>query len=187
MNLIERSRRKKLMLEAEGYLDLIMSMDDRWPLELEQRIVLAECALSRLNHVAERYRVWSIDWYLRGQAYRLCEHYEDAADCLRKSLELNSDNIGAYLALGWCYKRLGQIPLAINALESALELGSEIAIVHYNLSCYWALSNEAEIAAFHLTAAIDLNSDFRHLVDREPDFDLVREHPEFIAAVKSLA
>jgi tetratricopeptide (TPR) repeat protein len=186
MSALERARRKKLLREAEGYLDLIMAMDDRQPLDAAYRTILAENALNCLDQIAATSTVHSIDWYLRGQAYRLCERYSEGIDCLRRSLEMNSENLGAYLALGWCFKRVGKLGLAIEALESALEIGAEQPMVHYNLACYWALCNKASAAAFHLTIAFELSPEFRSLVADEPDFDLIRTHPEFLAATKAL-
>jgi tetratricopeptide (TPR) repeat protein len=132
-------------------------------------------------------KVQSHDLYLRGQAFRLSARYEQAIQCLSQSLEQNSDNVPAYLALGWCFKRTGHLDLAIEALESALELDGEGSIIHYNLACYWSLSNQPHLASFHLTAALDLNPEFRELIANEPDFDPIRNHPDFLAATKVVA
>jgi tetratricopeptide (TPR) repeat protein len=186
MNTKSRAIRKKLLREAEGYIDLAMAMDDRWPLGLDSRTLLSDRAIEALDCLARAAAETSIAWYLRGQAHRVSERYSDAIDCLRKSLELNSDNIGAYLALGWCFKRVGKVGMAIEALEAALETGSEVAMVHYNLACYWALVNKGDSAAYHLGLAIDLNPDYRNLVATEHDFDLVRHHPDFQATVRPI-
>ncbi len=186
MNAKTRTIRKKLLREAEGYLDLAMAMDDCWPLEKPYRAVLASRAIDSLDRMDRSETVPSVAWYLRGQAHRIAEQYADAIESLRKSLELNSDNIGAYLALGWCYKRVGKIGMAIETLEAALEIGGEIAMVHYNLACYWALVNKADSAAYHLGLAIDLEPDYRERVAAEPDFDLVRNHRDFQAIVRPL-
>ena len=51
-------------------------------------------------------------------------------------------NVRIYLALGWCYKRIHRLDLAIETLEEALEIDSNPAlnrgILHYNLACYWS-------------------------------------------------
>ena len=187
MNTKTRTIRKKLLREAEGYLDLAMAMDDRWPLEVDFRKTLAGRAIETLDRIDRSRAEPSAAWYLRGQAHRIAERYIEAIECLRKSLELNSDNIGAYLAIGWCFKRVGKVGMAIEALEGALEIGSEVAMVHYNLACYWALVNKADSAAYHLSLAIDLNPDYRELVALETDFDRVRNDPEFQAIVRPLA
>ena len=183
----DRTRRKKWLRQAEGYLDLIMAFDDRWPLSEVERTKLADAAIERLDSIAHEMKIQSHDLYLRGQAFRLSGRYAQAISCLTQSLSLNSDNVPGYLALGWCHKRTGQLDLAIDALESALVIDGEGSIVHYNLACYWSLSNQPHLATFHLTAALDLNPDFRELIAQEPDFDPIRTHPEFIAATKVVA
>lgn len=187
MNTHDRIRRKKWLKQAEGYLDLILVFDDRWPLDQASRVRLANAAIERLDCIAQEMRTQSHDLYLRGQAFRLSGRYEQAIRCLDETLAMNSDNVPAYLALGWCHKRTGHLELAIEALESALERDGEGSIIHYNLACYWSLSNQPHLAAFHLTAALDLNPEFRELIANEPDFDPIRNHPEFLAATKVVA
>lgn len=187
MTSTERIRRKKWLRQAEGYLELIMSFDDRWPLSPSERTKLADAAIERLDCIAHEMKLQSHDLFLRGQAFRLSGRFDQAISCLNQSLEMKSDNVPGYLALGWCHKRTGHLDLAIDALESALELDGEGSIIHYNLACYWSLSNQPHLATFHLTAALDLNPDFRELIANEPDFDPIRTHPEFVAATKVVA
>jgi tetratricopeptide (TPR) repeat protein len=187
MSTSERIRRRKWLGQAEGYLDLIMMFDDRWPLGCSQRELLAACAIQQLDCIAREMKVHSHDWYLRGQAHRLCGRFDSAIECLNQSLALHCDNVPCYLALGWCYKRTGQLELAIESLESALEREGESAIIHYNLACYWSLAHQPTLSVFHLTAALDLNPDFRDLIAAEADFDPIRQHPEFVAATSVTA
>ena len=46
--------------------------------------------------------------------------------------------LSLWLALGWCYKRIGRIDLAIESLEEALSIEPNDALIHYNLACYWS-------------------------------------------------
>ncbi len=45
-------------------------------------------------------------------------------------------------ALGWCYKRLARLDLAIHSLEQALVDDPECALLHYNLACYSSLASQ---------------------------------------------
>ena len=179
--------RRRLLREIEGFLDLINAAGDTGTLASDHRKSLAERALRQLDRLSELGPPRSTDLYLRGEAYRLSDQYEPAVECLRQSLEKNANHLGAYVALGWCFKRLGRIPLAIAALEEALQVDAASAIVHYNLACYWALLNSPHRAAFHLSEALDLQPAYLQLVPREPDFDLVRQNPEFVAAMNVTA
>jgi hypothetical protein len=45
MNNVERVRRKQIIREAEGYLELISLFEDRWQLDPELRVRLADRAI----------------------------------------------------------------------------------------------------------------------------------------------
>lgn len=187
MNPNYRNRRNQLIREAEGYLDLIMVFDDRWPLDIENKIAMSDRALELLCQITPDMGMKSHVYYLRGQALRLSNRFDLAITNLKRSLDINSQNIHGLLALGWCYKRIGQLSLAIEALEAALEINCENAVVHYNLACYWALANQPNLSVFHLSAALDLNQNLRDHISDEPDFDLIRHRAEFMAAANVIA
>ena len=107
------------------------------------------------------------------------ERYRDALEPLKKSAELAVDTVHAWLALGWCYKRCGRLDLAIESLEAGLLYDDHQAILHYNLACYWSLVENHKLSVAYLTRALELDSEYRKLVADEPDFDAVREDPEF--------
>jgi tetratricopeptide (TPR) repeat protein len=170
-----------LIQEAEGYLDLIMSMSGQLPLKAAHRIRLANRAIEALDQLDHAECCRGRAYYLRGQALRLMAKHRQAISSLRKAAEVDSLNVHIYLALAWCYKRTGRIDLAIRAMEEALEIEPERGILHYNLACYWSLASNVGLALAHLARAIDMNSAYRQLVVDEPDFDPVRHHPEFMA------
>ena len=70
------------------------------------------------------------------------------------------------LALAWCYKRCRRLDLAIETLEEALEAEPEMAIVHYNLACYWSLAGNPKLAVSFLSQAFELQPDYREHVIR---------------------
>ena len=85
------------------------------------------------------------------------------------------------LALGWCYKRTGQLAKAIEALERAVKIDSSEAILHYNLACYWSLARNRTLALRYLSQALEIDANFRDMISDEPDFNPLRHDPEFIA------
>ena len=121
--------------------------------------------------------------FLKGQACRTANQPNKAIQYLSQSSKLDPDNSHTYLALAWCYKRTGQLGLAIEVMKSAVELDSDSAIAHYNLACYWALSQQVKLAVLYLSNAFDLNPDYRDYVDKESDFDAIREDPDFVASL----
>ena len=159
-----RSRRAQLIREAEGYVELGMY----------------EYALRTLDRLGSGDELESHAAYLRGEALRSQERYREAADALEHACEATPDDIHIWLALGWCYKRLGQMDRAIRALEEALEIEPGEALIHYNLACYWSLAGGAQRAIHYLAAAFDIDSNYRDMVEDEPDFDPIRDDPGFL-------
>ena len=93
---------------------------------------------------------------------------------------LDTENLNIWLSLGWCYKRLSRLDLAIQSLEEALSIAPDDAIIYYNLACYWSLANNVKLALAYLTRAFDIDPTFRDLVPNETDFDPIRAHPGFL-------
>ena len=177
---VERVQRKKLIREAEGYLDLILVFDDRWSLGQENRDVLAQRAIDCLNRIKTPQGHKPHILFLKGQAARTAGRYQEAINYLQQSSRLDPENIHTFLALGWCYKRVDRMDLAIESMETAVAIDNESAIAHYNLACYWALAEQVKMAVVHLSYAISLDEDYRLLIDEESDFDAIRDDRDFL-------
>jgi len=89
----------------------------------------------------------------------------------------------AWMGLGWCWKRLDRVDLAIAALESGLAVFPGLPVLHYNLACYHSLAGNVPAAIDHLQKAIELDDTFRDLTGSESDFDSIRSDPRFVAVV----
>ena len=181
MNRYHRIRSQQLLREAEGYLDLVMSLADRWPTRRETAERLANRALETLDRLSPQDADRAQVLYLRGQSLRLLERYADAVAPLREAADRDPTNIHIYLALGWCYKRVGRLDLAIETLEQSLAFEDGEAILHYNLACYWSMAENVRLAVEYLSQAFDIDPNFRDLVPSEPDFEPIRNHPQFMA------
>ncbi|GIW93358.1 MAG: hypothetical protein KatS3mg110_1399 [Pirellulaceae bacterium] len=179
----ERLYRQQILREAEGYVELLQLAEDRGVLSDDLRDRLAQRALKRLRQTRFVGRLLSRALLLEGQALRLMGRYREAIGPLTRSAELDSENIHVWLALGWCYKRLGRLDLAIESLEQAMPVGNDEAIVHYNLACYWSLAGNRDLALRYLSQALSLDPRYRDLVDDEPDFNPIRHDPEFQSIV----
>jgi Flp pilus assembly protein TadD len=117
--------------------------------------------------------------YLMGETLRELARYNEALFPLERSADLIPDDIHVWLALGWCYKRTGQLSKAIEALEHAAEVDPGEAIIHYNLACYWSLARNRAQALRYLAHALEMDANFRDIVLDEPDFQPLRQDPEF--------
>lgn len=176
---LDRIRRQQSLREAEGYLELISLASEFGPISQAARNAVGERALDILSELEQTRGRRSQVLYLKGQTLRAMERYREALVPLRAAADMDADNLDIWLALGWCHKRTGHLDLAIQALEEALAVDGEHAIIHYNLACYWALANNPKLAVAYLSRAFDIDGHYRDLVSRERDFDTIRNHPEF--------
>ncbi len=162
---LDRIRRMKLQQHAEGLLEF----------------GLPQQALNELSRLAEGDANEVQTLYLRGEALRTLERYSDAIVPLRKVSEIEPENTRVWLALGWCYKRIGRIDLAIEALEAALAADAEDPLIRYNLACYHCVAGDKPHALSYLEQSLSIDPNFRQLIDLEPDFDSLRKDPDFQA------
>ncbi|MHB0961440.1 MAG: TPR end-of-group domain-containing protein [Pirellulaceae bacterium] len=179
MTKYQRIRRQQSIREAEGYLDLAMGFADQWPLSSELRVRLAQRALDALAPLLETSGQSAQIHYLTGLAYRAMYRFAEAVPHLKAASELDPENIFAWLALGWCYKRIDHLDHAIESLENALAADQQEAIIHYNLACYWSLAGDADRALSYLSQSFELDPGYRDLVADESDFDPIRSLPDF--------
>ncbi len=177
----KRTLRKQLLTEAEGYLDLATVFADQWELSPDVRDRLMNRALDALKKLEGSGSCPGRMLYLKGQALSAMQRYQDAVAPLVEAAKFDNENIHVWLALGWCYKRLGRLDLAIESLEEALCVDSDEAILHYNLACYWSLANNPKLAVSFLASALDIDPNYRELLADETDFDNVRNDPDFLA------
>ena len=158
-----KERLQRVRREAEGYLELGMPEHGLRSLNLHEQLI----------HNDAR------GCYLLGECLRELRHHDAAIAPLCRSLELIPDDIHVWMALAWCYKRVGQVEYAIDALERAIDVEPGNAILHYNLACYWSLAHNPRMALRYLGNALDIDGNFRDFVQDEPDFDPLRHDPLF--------
>jgi Flp pilus assembly protein TadD len=119
--------------------------------------------------------------FLQGEALRALERYGDALVPLERAAKTEPESVHIWLALGWCHKRTGRLDLAIDALETALAVDPEEALIRYNLACYWSLAGGKRQALAYLEQTLSLDPSYRGMAGHEPDFDSIRTDPEFQA------
>lgn len=187
MTNIEKIRREQIIRQAEGYLDLILCLEGRWSLPAELVDSIASKALKRLDDLDANVGRKSHVEYLKGQCFRLQNDFERSVACFWKSLETDSENIHSFLGLAWCYKRIGELELAIESLTQAFQFQPDNPLISFNLACYSALQGDVEQCCDFLQKAIDVDESIRELIDDEKDFDAVRSHPQFSTLVSAVA
>ena len=116
---------------------------------------------------------------LRGATLREMGRHSEAIVSLERAAELKPKNIGVYFALGWCYKRTGQLPRAIKAMHVAHRLVPKEGLAQYNLACYLSLAGQTQEAIHWLGRALALEPTLRKRAATETDFDPIRHQPDF--------
>jgi tetratricopeptide (TPR) repeat protein len=181
----ERDRQRKLEA-ACGYLELNMP----------------EHALRELGRIADPDST-PLDFNrLRGEGLRGLDRFEEALECYARALAIDPEDIAVLAGMAWCYKRTGQLPKAIEAMERAYQSHPKELIVLYNLACYFSLAGEKAQALSWLGRALRMESalrkqhpeddrgfalwgfgqlepSLRERIADEPDFDPLRNDPDF--------
>lgn len=117
---------------------------------------------------------------LRGEAFRLKEDYERALQHFERVPDDSEKNLDLQMGKAWCFKRIGRLDKAIESMRAAYRGSPKVAIVLYNLACYFSLAGEKEEALSWLARAFRMDSSLRKLVARETDFDPIRNDQDFI-------
>jgi tetratricopeptide (TPR) repeat protein len=172
-------RRDKFIRTAEGYVELAMGLCDQFEPSPAIRNQLANRALGLLDHLAHDDERAGQIHLLRGQALRIMERYREAIPALVLAADQCPGNLHTWLALGWCYKRVGRLDHAIESLEHALAIEPDEALILYNLACYWSLARNPQLALEYLASALEIEPGYRDRISEEHDFDPIRKHPSF--------
>lgn len=165
-----RIRQLKIHREAEGYLELNLPRQ----------------ALSALARLGDPAHFETHAMYLWGEALRAMERYEEALIPLSRAAQADRNLVHVWVALGWCYKRTGQIQQAIEALETARRIAPKEPLLHYNLACYFSLAGDKRQMLDHLSTALSLEPAYLMMIEDESDFDPVRGDGDFQALCENI-
>lgn len=185
MTAMSRNRRQAILRQSAGYIELgelLVETDRPVPASAEKVLLRG---LRILDELPEPTRSKPDAKLLEGEALRALGRWQEAIAPLTLVSEEDPKRLEAWLGLGWCLKRLGQLDEAIDILKQGLVASPQQPILHYNLACYLSLDGKVQAAIEHLTQAIASDGRFRELMEVEPDFDPIRKDPRF-AAVTSV-
>jgi tetratricopeptide (TPR) repeat protein len=74
---------------------------------------------------------------------------------------------------------------AIDAYEETLKISPTSVNTLYNLACVYSLNNDLGMSIDSLRKAIDNDPKYKDMARMDPDFDNIKEHPDFKAQTKS--
>ena len=88
--------------------------------------------------------------------------------------------------LGGLYTRQGRIADGLKMDRKLVRLQPRNPTAHYNLACSLALSRRQSDALRVLRVAVNLGYRDLDWMQEDPDLEVLRHHPEFIALLKAL-
>lgn len=163
--IIDASRRAKRRMDAaQGYL--MLDLPDQALRELGELVAADQATYG--YHL------------LRGEALRAKSDHRAALEAFRKAHAASPDDLGAFMGMAWCFKRIGRVDQSIETMQLAYESHKEVPVVLYNLACYYSLAGEKEQALSWLGRALRMDRGFTKLVPKETDFDPLRDDPDFL-------
>lgn len=110
---------------------------------------------------------------------RLRGRIDEAERHARKAVELDPDNVATRNNYGNLLVARKRYADAEPEYRKALELEPDHPKPYYNLACLYSLQNRFEEALTLLERAIALEPALREDAERDKDFDLLRDSPEF--------
>ncbi len=155
--------RDRQLKAAEGYLAL--SMPDHALRELEGIEDLGD----------DKFRACM----LRGEALQSKQEHLRALDAFQQAHLEKPTNLIALMGLAWCFKRIDQLPQAIDAMKLAYQFHKDVPVVLYNLACYYALAGEKDNALSWLGRSLRMDRSLLRLIPQESDFDSLRNDSDF--------
>lgn len=170
-----------LLRRAAGLIELASLVIDGESATFPAARKLLMRALDEVRNLPEQERCGRSASLLEGEALRALGMWQEAIVPLERAATGPRGRVEAAMGLGWCYKRLGRIGDAIDALQTAVETFPDQPVLHYNLACYHSVGGDVAAAIEHLTRAIAMDGRFRDLTGTERDFDAIRSDPRFVA------
>ena len=180
---LENVRHSALLRQASGYIELaaLNMTPDKGASKPAQKLLLT--AIQLLDRLSATEKSNGNAIALRAEALRALCRFSDALPYYQQAVSDNPKSMTSWLGFGWCLKRLGRLPEAINVLTRGIDLCSDEPILAYNLSCYHSLAGNVPAAIKYLTKAISSDERFRSLTSCESDFDQIRNDPRFVAVI----
>src|SRR5262249_9777798 len=111
--------------------------------------------------------------------------YRRAIKRLEEAITFDPDNASAYSVGCDILRNLGETDRAVEWANSALQLGSHDYLTQYNVACFFAQLGDYDRAVEVLdVSAPRFSREQFNWMRRDPDLDLVRNHPKYLVLVE---
>jgi len=124
-------------------------------------------------------------WYFKGAALENLERWDDVLECYNKAIELDPDYVIAHIVLARLHRKQGRKAESAKECEEARRLidGED----EYARACFEAVCGSADEALDLLRSAIENKQATPKWARQDPDFEVIRDEPEFQALIDEFA
>jgi tetratricopeptide (TPR) repeat protein len=105
--------------------------------------------------------------------------WEEAAKNYHKALGHNRELPEAYINLSTAYLRAGKYDEALDTLKTLEEFKPSAPLLHYNLACYYSLTEKTQGSLNALKKAVELGYKGYQEIETDPDLENLRNNGEF--------
>lgn len=100
------------------------------------------------------------------------KHWDIVANYARRLIDLDQDDVGAWIALGCAVRRTESVAAARDLLLKIEPIyGGTHAVIHFNLACYHCILGDIEAAKESLAKACRMNPRFKAAALDDPDLE----------------
>jgi len=121
-----------------------------------------------------------------GQEEKMAPVLHEALDKVEQHLALNPDDSRAIYLGADVLIRLGKKQKAMEWVKRLAATERDEPHFLYGIACLYSLIGKAEEAVFYLSRSVEFGFAHRQYLEKDSDFDPIREHPSYKALIKDL-
>ena len=133
----------------------------------------------------ENIKRMAIFHFNEGNKFLQQEKWDEAAKNYHKALNHNREFQETYINLSTAYLRAGKYGEALDTLKSLEAINPSAPLLHYNLACYYSLTEKTQASLDALKKAVDLGYKGFNEIQTDPDLENLRNDAEFKAWFRS--
>jgi TolB-like protein/Flp pilus assembly protein TadD len=121
-----------------------------------------------------------------GQEEKMAPVLREAFDRIERRLALNPDESRAIYLGADVLIRMGEKEKAMKWVKRLAATDRDEPAVLYGIACLYSLIGKPQEAVYYLSKAVDAGFAHRQYLEKDGDFDPVRNHPRYIELIKDL-
>ena len=121
-----------------------------------------------------------------GQEEKMAPVLREAYDRIERRLALNPDESRAIYLGADVLIRMGEKEKAMEWVKRLAAWDRDEPAILYGIACLYSLIGKAEEAVYYLSKAVDAGFAHRQYLEKDGDFDSIRNHPRYIELIEDL-